>query len=375
MLSQNTWMSFTTTTTNLSLPICFASYLLCFLCSAFYHKTLPLTTLFLLLGELSRVYSKEDTVRHLSNIQICGMIFHAIAPLSPVLFGWIEFDYFVLQINKYNSVGLVLILSTVVYQVMAYFLLADLTKEPGYEIFVKLEGKQDEFLSNTEEDNRKINDNDQKTKEVKKLISAREILTNTDIILILVGVFVMEFMDAQFEISINLVAITKFAWSIERLSAITIVGFLISIGVMWILKRFNTPTDTRYLFIFLLVVDGFLVTALILPITFDVFKTRYIQVTFMLFIMVFKLTVAYCIQVFSSCLLFVTIPSHSWCFIIGVRRVFFTSAGGLGFFTATTLFNGGSTAYPVLSILCIGLVFVLLLNTPNYLKRYCKDRT
>ena len=96
-------------------------------------------------GELSRTHSKNDTSKHVANIQLGSMIFHAIAPLSPILFQWVNFKIFGMEINQYNAIGLFMILLTLVYQLMAYFFLTNLTREPGYQIFLKLEGLHDKY--------------------------------------------------------------------------------------------------------------------------------------------------------------------------------------------------------------------------------------
>lgn len=287
-------------------------------------------------------------------MQIIGMVFHAIAPLSSILLGWINFNIFGMPINKYNSVGLLLVLATIIYQILVYFKMVDLTKEPGYKSFIQLDDeKNDEMLRSHGE-----------------FTSLSDVFSNIDIVLIMVAVFLGEFMNAQLEIGINTVAVLVFTWTIQMLAGAIIVGFIMAIGIMKVLQKFHSETDTRFLFIILFIVDSFLINALSLPLGFNFTKLEK-QSSLLLTILTFKVTTGYYVQVFSSCLLFVVIPSHSWCFVIGIRRFFFTLAGAFGYLFATSFFNVGSFAYPGLSILCLLMASTLLINSPNFLKKYC----
>ena len=167
-------------------------------------------------GELSRTNSKSDTVKYLAYLQLLAMIFHGIAPLSPILFKWVDFNLFGMQINQYNFIGLFMAFITTVYQIIAYFFLTNLTKEQSYQMFLRIHRREDQ------------NSNVEDSKPTEKLLTYKEIFTNFDVDNILLGVSVAGFMCSQLEISVNIMAVTKFSWSIEYLGVVTIIAISIS---------------------------------------------------------------------------------------------------------------------------------------------------
>ena len=100
------------------------------------------------IGEISRVYTTSESTKILATLQLFGMIFHGIAPLSPMLFTWVNTKIFGMEINQYNAVGLFLIAVTLVYQLLVYHMVCDLTLEPGYQIYLRRTNRADDVISN-----------------------------------------------------------------------------------------------------------------------------------------------------------------------------------------------------------------------------------
>ena len=196
------------------------------------------------------------------------MVFHAIAPLSPILFQWVDFKLFGMEINQYNGIGLFMILITFVYQTIAYFFLTNLTLEPGYQIFLKLENLQDEFSKSVE-------------KPTKRLLTYKEILLNLDIDLILVSVLMAGFMCSQFETSINIIAITNFQWSINYLGLLSIIAMLLAAVLMKLLSKLNCEISINFQSVILLINYSILINLMSLPLVF-ITQSRNLEVIFIM---------------------------------------------------------------------------------------------
>lgn len=310
------------------------------------------------LGELSRSYTRTETLKHMGNLQLAAMLFHAISPLSPVLFQWIDFKMFGMEINQYNFIGLFMIIFTILYQVISYFFLTNLTTQRGYQIFLKLEGVEDQ------------NSSDNKVVEpVVELLSYKEIFSNIDIVLILIGVSIAGFMCPQFEICTNIMAVMNFSWSINYLSFISIISITMAAFFMKILARLNSEIDVNYQSVILLIIYGFLINLMSLPLVFKLYN-KSLQVSFVMASLNLYLVAGYNIRVFSSGLLFMIVPTHSRCYIIGIRQVIYKISMAVGYFTASFNFKYGSIVYPILATLCLTISIIRLLRSPGFLKKY-----
>ena len=308
-------------------------------------------------GELSRTFPESETLKHLSNIQIFTMISNAIGPMSPILFQWVDFKSFGMEINQYNSIGLFMVFITIIYQIVTYFFLTNLTKEPGYQIFLRIQEVEDQ------------NSNIDDSKE--KLISIKEILTNYDIDHILLEVLIASAMYSQFEVGINLLALTKFSWSINYLGAITFIGISIAAILMKALSRLNSLVDVNYLFAILLTIYSVLSILMTLPLTLK-FGNKALEVCLIIILSSLSLVAGFNIRVLSSSLLFMIVPLDSRCFIIGIRQSILKLSIGVSFFLASFIFDSGSIAYLVLSIICLIMSIIRLLRSPGFLKKYVR---
>ena len=72
----------------------------------------------------------------LSIYQISASIIYALAPCTPALFTGVHFYIGPIEINQYNCISLVLFFLVLIYTLLVYFNVTDLTNEPGYQIYV-----------------------------------------------------------------------------------------------------------------------------------------------------------------------------------------------------------------------------------------------
>lgn len=253
---------------------------------------------------------------------------------------------------------------TIVYQIMVYFMLTNLTREPGYQVFMRIQGGTDQNTSSSK-------DSPDKSLELKKekLLSFKDIITDLDVDLILLGVFVAGAMYSLLEVSIILMAINKFTWSINYLGTVTIIGIFVAAVFMRCLSRLTSEIDANYLFTIVLITNSVLINILSLPLTFTV-KDGVLQVCIIMTCFIFYLVAAYYIRVLSSNLLFMIVPAHSRCYVIGVRQVVLQVSFGVAYFTASSMFQFGTTAYPLFAFVCLAVSLVRLARSPSFLKKY-----
>ena len=308
-------------------------------------------------GELSRTFPESEILKHIAHLQIFAMITNSIGPLSPIFFQWVDFKLFGMEINQYNAIGLFMVFVTIIYQIITYFFLTNLTKEPGYQIFLRTQGAEDQ------------NSNTEKPKE--KLLSIKEMLINYDIDHILLEVLIASVMFSQFEVGINLIALTKFSWSINFLGAVTFIGISIAAILMKGLSRLNSLVDVNYLFAILLTIYSVLSILMTFPLTLK-FGNKALEVCLIIILSSLSLVAGFNIRILSSSLLFMLVPLHSRCFIIGVRQSILKLSMGFSFFAASFMFDYGSIAYSVLSIICLIMSIIRLLRSPGFLKKYVR---
>ena len=308
------------------------------------------------LGEISKTYSSKETVKHLTNLQLSALISHAISPCSPLLFKWIDFKLFGMKINQYNAIGIFMAIVTVIYQVFVYFCLTNLTKEPGYKVFLKLEGQQDQNSDSVEDLG-------------EKSVSIKQLISNTDIIVILNGVFLMSITYTQAEIYLNVLAITKFRWSIQYLGLITFVYITIIAVLMKLIGKINSQIDVNFLFIIMQITLCILMNLICVPLVFEI-HSRSLQVGFFISTFVMCLVVGYSIRVLSNSLLFMIVPLSSRCVIVGIQIFISKASLGIGYFSASFLYENGLIVYPVLAILMLISALVCLMRSPSFLNKY-----
>ena len=151
---------------------------------------------------------KDELTNVLSNMQIASTIMYAIAPCSPILFAHIDFVVFGIEINQYNCVALVMILILMVSGILAYFFLSNLTRHPGYQIYIE------QIRADTDTGSikkvTKVNKPSNQTQNENKQLTRKDIFSDRDLRAIMVGNCLIAFVYALGEISINIVAMKRF---------------------------------------------------------------------------------------------------------------------------------------------------------------------
>jgi len=364
-------------------------------------------------GELSRSYSKEKITIILSNLQIAAVTCHALAPISPILFSGIEFELFGLQVDQYNFIGLFESGMALVLEVLVYFFFTNLTKHPGYEVYLQRiqdeKSQVDAVVSvndETEIDSEtlykqqnsqvklaSVNKNNQigvdnetdlglliqgdenvdkhqsYSKNTVKLMSLNEIFTNIDIVMILVETLLINFIVTQAELVINMVAVNDFRWSIERLSLCTVVGVLISLTLMKLLQWLKTGIDAYFLFIVCLIGNWVTLCILIFATNFLITE-KILQTIVVLSVLLLNIIPGFNSAPWTLVLLFMIVLKHSRCFVGGIRQAACKVACALGFFTAAFLYSESACVYPVLAVSCFMLALFFLVRRGAFFKKY-----
>ncbi|XP_066929122.1 uncharacterized protein [Clytia hemisphaerica] len=305
-------------------------------------------------GEISRTYTSDELAPLAIRLDIYGIIAHALAPASPVLFGGVNFKLFGLSFNQYNFVAVVLIFATSLYLIMASFLLCDLTKEEGYEIFIKTT-------------NMKSVNNSTGTD---RMLSSWEMLTNPDIVLVLVTILIIDFIYTQGDLVVNMIAVNVFHWSIERLSVFPVITVFIAVAIMKGIQRLNTGVDIYFLIIVSAIGNSISMNILTILANCDI-KSFILRSILLLITLNLNLVVGYGITAFTTVLLSMVVPAHSMCSVIGLRMVAIKIALCLGYFTASTLFGVSKVFYPLISVLCLALALTYLARRSVFLHKYC----
>ena len=289
----------------------------------------------------------------MAKLYLLALIFHGLSPLSPIAFKWVNFEIVGIIINQYNAIGLFMVIVTAVYQIVSYLFLNNLTHEPGYAIFLRIEGKEEDQISTSKN----------------KLMTVKEIVANYEINLVLLAVFILGFSFSQFEVGINLIAATKFNWSINYLAIVIFFSVCLAVASLEVLSQLNSEVHVNFLFVSLSVTFSILFNLMNLQLIFE-FRRRMFEVPFILVSYWLTLTGGFCIRILSSGLLFIIVPFHSRCSIIGVRQVMLKIAVGGGYFLGSLMFQRGLILYPIWSSLCLVLAFIRLFRSREFLRKY-----
>ena len=80
---------------------------------------------------MARSYPKKVLVIIFSNVQILAVLMYAAAPFVQVFLRNFHFVIFGLEVNQYNGIAVVIAVILIVFEIISYFFLTDLTKDPG----------------------------------------------------------------------------------------------------------------------------------------------------------------------------------------------------------------------------------------------------
>uniref|UniRef100_A0A7M6DN15 Uncharacterized protein n=1 Tax=Clytia hemisphaerica TaxID=252671 RepID=A0A7M6DN15_9CNID len=383
-------------------------------------------------GEITRTYPIEELTNLNTKIYTFAIVCHAIAPVSPIVFRWINFNLFGFEFNQYNFCSVVLIVLTIMYQLIAYFLLTDMTRDRGYQIFLRIYNKTDDSaivlqLAETEteqsnqnnlqsshdhETHEKLNRNqkslhlnddsefvlnalesDQSSESTTKdpvrqeprglrrskeeanknpgsLLTFGQVLSNLDIDLVLFSIMLISFVYTQAEIVINIIAVNLLGWTIEHLSILTVATVLLGITFLRYLQRFNDGLDIYFLLTFCVIGNSFNMSNMMLLANYYI-PSEIVKNSLVFITLCINIVPGYCAVMFSTVILTLVVPEHSRCFVMGIRQGIMKLACCFGYFVASFFYGISSEVYPSLSVLCLLTALVFLVRNKKFRNRYC----
>ena len=261
--------------------------------------------------------------------------------------------------NQYNFVAVFLTFCTIIYQTMCYIMLSDLTKEPGYQIFLRINNKTDDFSTKSSNEKTKTN-----------LISMKDVCTNVDILMLLVTGALSHFTFCQGDLVINMVAVEVFHWTIQHLSILTILSVVLIVIAMRFLRTFKSNIDYYFLTALLLLCNCIVMAIVSLLTGYNLGNSTFESIL-VLIAMSLNILACYSISGFVTITLSLVVPVHSRCSIMGIRNVLLMLAFCTGFFTASSLYMIADVAFPILSASCLVLCFVYLARSRRFINFYC----
>ena len=348
------------------------------------------------------------------------IVCHAIAPVSPVLFKWIHFKIFGLEINEYNFIGLFLAGCTMIYQTIAFCLLSDLSKESGYRVYLKLNNQIDSFVDkqkeprasekpveeswcpskekntsnqsfgNDREDERNLSGKTTESfrqstpskrqnakqrkvsKSGEKMLTLSDVFTNQDLVLILATVILTQFTYTQCEIAVSIIAVDVFHWSIEHLGMFSIATVIVAVATIKYLQRFNGNIDAYFLVTCYTMGNGVAMAILTLLAGYPI-ESTILKSVLVLMVLSLYIVVGYSITVFVIVLFSLVVPVHSRCFIMGFQQIALKGALCIGYFMSSFCYEVHDLAYPTLAMCCWILTIVYLVRSSTFIRLYCKN--
>lgn len=303
----------------------------------------------IILGEMARVYSKDELTTVLTNIQITGTMMYGLAPCSPVFFANIDFVMFGLKINQYNCVALIVLVVLVLFGIFSYFFLTNLTRHPGYKIYIE------RIHPNEITDDIKICNSGKAV----QLLSLKDILSDFDLITILAGATLTAFIYGLGEVTINMVAMLQFKWTLTRVSVVTLCTVVATTVLMILLQRFKGSVNTFYLNQLCTTFNWMFMALLLFTRNTKVDSYTSQVVIFFTFLML-NLVAGYNSTAWARWLYFSIIPHHSCSTVDGFRFTTTQIGCSFGFLLASFAYKEHGTAYTIIAVLCI-LEYICLL--------------
>jgi len=293
---------------------------------------------------MARAYTQHELVNILSNIQITAAVLYAIAPCSPVLFRNIDITLFGVRINQYNCVALVMFIILVIFEIVTFFFLSNLTKHPGYKIYVDRSNKENDTHKKPNKKIVSCNKNE--------LYSITDIVTDPDLLSVVLGGGLIGFIYSLGEITINMVAMLEFKWTLTRVSIVTLFCAFIATVSMKLLQRLKGTVNTFYLYLISIILNWQFMALLLLTLNINVDNLPWQIFIFFLFLML-NIVGGFNSTAWIRALCFSIVPAHSSSTVDGVR--YFAAKIGccLGFFFAPFVYTKSSVGLPIIVVLCI----------------------
>jgi len=296
---------------------------------------------------MARVYPQHELANILSNLQIAAAITYAVAPCSPVLFRNIDITLFGIRINQYNCVALVMFIILVIFGFVTFFFLSNLTKHPGYKIYVYKRNEERETHKNFNKMRVSYNKVDEN-----ELYSITDIVTDFGLLVVMLSYGLIGFIYCLGEITINLVAMLEFKWTLTRVSIVTLFCAFTATVSMKLLQRLKGTVNTFFLFMLSGIFNWLFMTLLLFTLNVRVDNLPWQIFIFFTFLML-NIVGGFNATAWASGICFSIVPAHSSSTVDSVRYSIGKIGCSLGFFLASLAYSNSSIAYPIIAVLCI----------------------
>ena len=316
-------------------------------------------------GEFKRCYKESEFNTVVYVYQIIYFTSFTIGPFTPLLFENVDIHWFI-QIDQNVCIGLFLMAVQLIFVIVAYFCLYNLSNDLGYEIFMQIEADKKESNTGiqkevTAECNNGSNHNVEATNKYipikyrKDLLSLKDIITDIDIMLVIFSCSLLNLSGSFMELQINMFSVNILKWSLNRLSGLTFAGIGFSVLFTTIThKQILKNSSSTYFSFFSCLVGSLAATSLFMFINGTRIQFMLLEILIFCLICILYLFI-FGTLAFGRYLLFSLVPSHSASQCEGLRMSSIRISSGLAYFLAAPTFEYLFTLYFILN----GIVFVL----------------
>ena len=310
-------------------------------------------------GELARVYPADELVGVMLNYQAIYTLGFVVGPALNVLFLRININIGTWHLDEYNFIGIFLASLLIIYTVIAYWLLHDLSS------------KQEEIpLRHENEGNSATSQNEEEVTELGGIaICIRGgILTSFPIMLLILSSSLNNFVSVLTEITIPILSNKLFAWSVGRLAVVTTICVTILAVTMIGAGFASLVSSDRVYPLYLSCFGGlcFSVSLLVLP-SYTVIASTSAQIALVV-----------CVTLVNSCCGLMSVALAKWMYLTlvppesasmyeGVRGVVYRVFGLTAFLTTSFIFPHLHVVGPILLLLLVicSLLFCVRRNRFN----------
>ena len=185
------------------------------------------------------------------------------------------------------------------------------------------------------------------------------ILADFDLLAIIFGSFYVSFIISLMELSIFMVAVIQFKWSLTILSIVTTCSIAISVVAMKLLQQFKENINNFFLFTLCVVSSWFVVAILFVTIQVKISDFP-MQITIIFTILFISMIAGYNMCAWARCLCFSIVAENYLATVESYRLCSHCIGFCMGFLTASFAYNANNIFYPLFISGCV-LEFIWLL--------------
>ena len=270
-----------------------------------------------------------------------------------------------------------------IFVIISYFGLYNLSIEPGYELFLQTFKKEmEEQLDDNEEQNILSQSKDSnihstsKTvsttiyvplKERKDLLTFGDILTNMDILLLIISSSFSSLLASFIELQTNMFCVNILKWSLNKLSGVTFIAIGFSVLLITITHRLVLKYSWM---IYPFYVVCFLLSTIVMCSFMLIYATNIqpmiIETLVVCMVFLWNLFCTFGALAFGRFLLFTLVPLHSSSHCEGIRNSASRISCGLAYFLAAPTFNYLFILYTTLCVIIIVLCFMFYIRRATF---------